>query len=169
MATSRFNRGWAFIIFILAVIVATGGIIIWTKNDQNSTIEIDIIPEPELLGDIHIDGEVNNPGFYSLKTGDSIKDMLQIAGGTTSNADLSRLILFVPSQENGEEAQKININRAEAWLLETLPGIGEIKSKAIIEYRQQKGMFRNIIELVNVEGIGDATYEEIKHLITVSD
>jgi competence protein ComEA len=68
----------------------------------------------------------------------------------------------------GEAAQKININLAEAWLLEALPGIGPTRAQAIIDYRNQNGPFRQILELINVEGIGMTTYEQIEDFITVS-
>ncbi len=67
------------------------------------------------------------------------------------------------------QPQKIDINRAEAWLLEALPGIGPSKAQAIIDYRQQHGGFSDITEIVNVAGIGRTTYENIKDLITVGD
>jgi competence protein ComEA len=69
----------------------------------------------------------------------------------------------------GEPPQKVNINRAEAWLLGALPGIGEVRAQAIIDYRQQNGPFRSTNELLKVAGIGTATYERIKDLITVAD
>jgi competence protein ComEA len=68
-----------------------------------------------------------------------------------------------------EDTQKININRAEAWLLEALPGIGPTKAKAIIEYRQKNGFFRNVDELTKVNGISAALLEQIKPLVTVTD
>jgi competence protein ComEA len=68
-----------------------------------------------------------------------------------------------------EQPQKIDINRAEAWLLEALPGIGPSKAQAIIGYRQQNGYFQHIIEITEVDGIGPAIYEGIKDLITVGD
>jgi comEA protein len=68
-----------------------------------------------------------------------------------------------------EAPQKIDINRAEAWLLEALPGIGPSKAQAIIDYRQQNGGFKHITEITRVEGIGPAIYEQIKDLITVGD
>ena len=67
------------------------------------------------------------------------------------------------------QPQKINLNRAEAWLLEALPEIGESRAQAIIDYREQNGPFHNINELIKVEGIGTATYEKIKDRITVAD
>jgi comEA protein len=71
------------------------------------------------------------------------------------------------SQE--DQPQKIDINRAEAWLLEALPSIGPTKAQAIIDYRQQHGYFSDISEILNVGGIGQDIYEQIKDLITVSD
>jgi len=68
-----------------------------------------------------------------------------------------------------EVPQKIDLNRAEAWLLEALPGIGPSKAQAIIDYRQQNGGFRHITEITKVDGIGPAIYEDIKGLITVGN
>jgi comEA protein len=65
--------------------------------------------------------------------------------------------------------QKIDINRAEAWLLEALPGIGSAKAQAIIDYRQQNGGFGHIAEITEVPGIGQSIYDDIKDKITVGD
>ena len=67
------------------------------------------------------------------------------------------------------EPQKIDINRAEAWLLEALPGIGPSKAQAIIAYREQNGDFSDIVEITEVSGIGMSIYEDIRELITVGD
>lgn len=61
----------------------------------------------------------------------------------------------------------ININTADAALLETLPGIGPSKSAAIIDYRTQNGPFARIEDIQNVSGIGPSTYANIAPLITV--
>ena len=63
--------------------------------------------------------------------------------------------------------EKININKATEEELDTLPGIGEATAKKIIEYREEKGTFKNIEELKEVSGIGDAKFDKIKDLITV--
>lgn len=68
-----------------------------------------------------------------------------------------------------DQPQKIDINRAEAWLLEALPGIGQSKAQAIIAYRQQNGGFSHIAEITEVAGIGETIYEDIRELITVGD
>ncbi len=79
------------------------------------------------------------------------------------------LQLNVPEANAAETPQKININRAEAWLLEALPGIGSAKAKAIIDYRQQNGFYRNVDELIKVQGISTALLEQIRPFITVAD
>ena len=62
---------------------------------------------------------------------------------------------------------KININIATLEELQTLPGIGESKALAIIEYRDENGNFNFIEDIKNVSGIGDSVYEKIKDFITV--
>ena len=121
----------------------------------------------ELPDEIYIGGAVSNPGFYSLKAGDTIEALVQAAG--IQDADLIQLKLYILEPGEEEPPQKIDLNRAEAWLLEALPEIGESRAQAIIDYRQQNGPFKNINELTKVEGIGTATYEKIKHLISVAD
>ncbi len=118
---------------------------------------------------IYVGGAISNPGFYPLKAGDSLQALIQAAGGTAGNTDLSSLKIYIPRVGEEIQPQKINLNRAEAWLLEALPGIGEVRAQAIIDYRRQNGPLRNISELTKVAGIGITTYEQIKHLITVAD
>ena len=163
------NRYWTLIIILLVAIIATGSIVTWSRYSPSQPIEISIPPGQELQGEIYIGGAVSSPGFYPLRAGDSIEALIQAAGGINDNADLSRLKLYIPEVGEEEQPQKINLNRAEAWLLEALPGIGEVKAQAIIDYREQNGLFNNINELIKVKGIGAITYDKIKHLITVED
>jgi len=169
MATDKLNRYWTLIIILLVVIVAIGSTVVWSRYSSSQPIEISIPSGQELPGRIYIGGAVSNPDSYPLKTGDSLQDIIQAAGGTVSNADLSRLKIYIPQLGEEIQPQKIDLNRAEAWLLEALPGIGEVRAQAIIDYRCQNGPFHNISELPKVEGIGITTYEQIKQLITVAD
>jgi len=169
MTTSKLNKYWTLVIIFLIAIITVGSIVVWTRYSGNQPIEISTPPAQELPAEIYIGGAVSNPGFYPLKARDSIEALIQAAGGTTSSADLAQLKLYLPELGEGEKPQKVNLNRAEPWLLEALPGIGEIRAKAIIGYRQQNGQFRNINELTKVDGIGITTYEQIKHLVTVAD
>ncbi len=166
---TRFNKYRGLAVTLLIAIIIAGSLVIWSRYRQNQPLEIYIPPGPELQGEIYIGGAVNNPGFYPLKSGDSLEELIRAAGGASAGASLNRTSLYIPGTGEEELPQKVNLNKAEAWLLQALPGIGEIRARAIIDYRQQNGMFHNINELTRVEGIGTATYEKIKNLITVAD
>jgi competence ComEA-like helix-hairpin-helix protein len=66
-------------------------------------------------------------------------------------------------------AELVNINTADAALLDTLPGIGPSKAAAIIDYRTQHGSFARIEDIQKVSGIGPSTYADIAPLITVGE
>ncbi|MDK2839208.1 MAG: competence protein ComEA [Thermosipho sp. (in: thermotogales)] len=66
------------------------------------------------------------------------------------------------------ESQIIDLNKADIEQLMTLPGIGTVKAKAIISYRQAHGNFNSIDDLINVTGIGPSTLEKIRDYVTVS-
>jgi len=63
---------------------------------------------------------------------------------------------------------KINLNNAEWYELIILPGIGETRAKAIVEYRKDKGPFRAIEQLGEVEGIGAETVKKIRDLVFIN-
>ncbi|MBE3563766.1 MAG: ComEA family DNA-binding protein [Hydrogenibacillus schlegelii] len=62
---------------------------------------------------------------------------------------------------------KVNLNTADAALLQTLPGIGPARAQAIIAYREEHGPFRDVTELKNVSGIGPKTLEQLLPYVTV--
>ena len=169
MTTGKLNRFWTLIVILLVAITVTGGLIAWSRYRPGRPIEISLPQSQELQGQIYIGGAVSNPGLYPLTARDTIEALLQAAGSTTDNADLSELKLYIAEIGQEQEPQRININRAEAWLLEALTGIGPTLAQRIVDYRERNGPFHNINELTNVEGIGPTIYERIKHLITVAD
>lgn len=65
--------------------------------------------------------------------------------------------------------QRVDINRAEPWLLEALPGIGPRLAEAIVSYRQENGPFRTPQEIQRVPGIGVELYERLKDIITAGE
>lgn len=68
--------------------------------------------------------------------------------------------------ERGEKPEKVNINKAGSDALQTLPGIGPALAGRIISYRDTKGAFVRIADLVKVKGIGEATLEKMRSNIS---
>jgi competence ComEA-like helix-hairpin-helix protein len=66
-----------------------------------------------------------------------------------------------------EEPGRLDINTATAAELETLPGIGPAKAQAIVAHREE-APFKNADELIEVKGIGERLYAQIKNRVTVS-
>lgn len=167
MATSRLNRYWTLIILLLLFNIAAGGTVIWLKSSPGHPVEISSPPAPKFES-IHLDGALVNPGVYPLAAGDTTETLFQAAGGVTASANLSGLKLYVPpAGETGP--QRIDINRADIWLLKALPGVGDVLARRIVSYREEHGPFRHTSDLLKVSGFGAAIYQRIKDLITVSD
>ena len=70
---------------------------------------------------------------------------------------------------NGSEAltNLVNINTASLETLMTLPGIGKVKAESIILYREEKGRFTVIEDIMKITGIKDAVFGKIKDRICV--
>jgi len=66
-----------------------------------------------------------------------------------------------------EGEEKVNINKATQTELEELPGIGSSTALKIIQYREENGKFNSIEDIKNVNGIGDAKFNNIKEYIEV--
>jgi competence protein ComEA len=87
--------------------------------------------------------------------------------GEEINADTYNYVSSVYSSSPVSNSAKININTANANMLQTLPGIGPVLSERIIEYRNQNGLFGVIDDIKDVSGIAEKKYEGIKDLICV--
>lgn len=167
---SRADRIYLLVTVFLGIAAMTGGIMLAVQHSRSQPAEIVLcqVAPPERSGQLYIVGAVANPGIYPLRDGDTIWGLL-LEAGVDSDADLSEMEIHIPRKGEAEQAQRIDINRAESWLLEALPGIGEVRAQAIVGYRSEHGPFRRIEDLLKVSGIGPATFEGIKDYITVSD
>ena len=166
-----------------------------TLEEDTTIINEDSIDRNKII--VEIKGEVAKPDVYQLEEGSIIKDLIDMAGGLTEEADLSRInraeellnheLIIIGNindetessvvqnnstySSNGNNSDKgstlININTADLEQLKGITGIGNIKAQSIIDYREANGGFKSLEELKNVDGIGDKTFEKIKEQITL--
>jgi len=184
-----------FIIFILIISLCYIKNILFSQNSyENFSYDNTVIienTEKENVKDefikIHIYGEVVKQGILELPVDSRVYDAIELSGGTTENADISKINLayilsdgekvYIPSINDNEDTlqtettnfynQKVNINTATIEQLEKLNGIGETIAKAIVEYRDNNGKFNNIEDIKNVSGIGENKFQKIKDSISV--
>lgn len=167
---SNADRFYLFITVFLLIAVIVGGVVLAVQHSRSQPVEIVLsqTAPPELSGELYIGGAVANPGIYPWQEGDTIQALL-LDTGVGPDADLSHIEIYVPREGEEQSPQKIDINRAEPWLLQALPGIGEVLAQRIVDYRSKNGPFKRIEDLLKVSGIGQATFENIKDYITVSN
>jgi competence protein ComEA len=167
---SRADRFYLFITVFLAIAAIAGGIMLAVQHSSNQPVEIVLsqTEPPEQGGELYIGGAVANPGIYPLREDDTLQMLLSDAA-VEPDADLNHIELYISREGENQFPQKVDINRAEPWLLEALPGIGEVLAQGILDFRSENGPFRRIQDLLQVSGIGEATFENIKDFITASD
>jgi len=167
---SRVDRFYLFATVFLAIAAIAGGVTLAVQHSRNQPVEIVLsqTEPPSQSVEIYIGGAVASPGIYPLEEGDTLQTLLSDAA-VEPDADFSHMELYIPHEGENQSPQQIDINRAEPWLLEALPGIGEILAKRIADYRSENGPFRRVEDLLQVSGIGEATLQNIKNFITVSD
>ena len=188
-------KTWHYLAFgLLGGLLAAGVILLVASPPRGDPITLPPAPTPAPLV-VDVSGAVQHPGVYHLPLGSRVQEAIEAAGGFTDNAYASSLNLamplsdgtkvFVPAIPPTSAAQDgsasdniqlsdqsavptlININTAGLDQLCSLPGIGETKAAAIINYRESYGPFTTIEQLMNVSGIGPSTFENLKDLITV--
>lgn len=132
---------------------------------------------------VSISGEINHPGDYYTLSTNTLGDLITQAGGVTSKADpkaynegtlISTFTSFyippvseLPSACVETAISKVNINTASE---SELKGIGFTSSQAaaLVQYRSENGAFVAIEAIMEVSGIGEATFNKVKNKITLS-
>jgi competence protein ComEA len=132
---------------------------------------------------VHVAGRVRRPGLVRLAAGSRVLDAVRAAGGTTPGADLDAVNLArklvdgeqvrIPARGQapaaapaGQAAGPLDLNTATAEQLDTLPGVGEVTAGRIVAYRAAHP-FTSVDELLEVPGIGQRRFEQLKDLVTV--
>ena len=184
------------VIIVAAIAAAAGGVVLFLRNGDDGE-PVRIVPpptvssvenRPESESKAYVTGAVRKPGLYAIREGDRLADLIDLAGGITEDADMQAVNVAVRVKDEdhwkvpriGEPTLvpsdavfvdptrgKVDINIADAELLETLPGIGETRAEAIIHHREQYGPFKRIDDIVAVPGIGATTLEGLRDLIEV--
>jgi competence protein ComEA len=78
--------------------------------------------------------------------------------------------VYAAREQGGQDLKptQVNLNTAGVTELEKLPGVGPAMAQRILEYRQKNGGFKKIEDLMNVRGIGEASFLKLKPQITVT-
>ena len=180
----RVNVAFALLVIIAAVV----GIVRWVTIPSDKPPEGNAPPEEGCA--ISIYGAVENPGTYELIPGDTIRELITMAGGYAEWADTDAVDLSMPLNKGTKEVIipytpeylpppkplkpdevefPININTAGALELQALPGIGPALAKRIVEYRKVYGPFEETSGIMNVDGISHKIYENLLGLISVGE
>lgn len=146
-------------------------------------------PTPALVV-VHVDGLVAQPGVVTLPSGARVVDAVAAAGGPLPGADTSALNLARPLQD-GEQVVvtdgsipepgatsgagpsavdadgRVDLNLATAEDLQGLPGVGPVTAERIITHRDQLGGFTDVVQLLEVPGIGPTRFADLEPRVRV--
>ncbi|MCA9884345.1 MAG: helix-hairpin-helix domain-containing protein [Anaerolineae bacterium] len=175
---------------LIAVIASRPEPVVMTINPPvpTPTLVPSATPSPVL---VYVTGAVAQPGTtVRVPYNSRVQDVLEAVGGTTDEADLTRVNLaavihdgdqihvpilgddseqagVIPALPTRSGGPVIYINTAVEEELMRLPGIGAVIADRIIAYREENGPFTSIEQLGEVEGIGEATLEQIAPFLSL--
>ncbi|MBP6883098.1 helix-hairpin-helix domain-containing protein [Candidatus Woesebacteria bacterium] len=173
----------------LCLLMFVVSLLLFTQTKIDTTGQTSIIIQKNQLGGasnmVDIGGAIRKPGVYTIETGQRIYELIDKAGGLTDDADL------VYFDKNINRAQKLNdqvkiyipfktyeklivpfvssssllvsLNSSTISDLESLPGVGEVTAKKIIDSRP----YSTIEDLLNRKIVKTNIYEKIKPLVTL--
>lgn len=137
---------------------------------------------------VDVVGKVRRPGIAVLRSGDRVVDAIRAAGGVRPGAGVGSLNLARPLTDGeqivvgapvgpGPPANApvsgapvtglVNLNTADETELESLPEVGPVTAQAILAWRSQHGSFSSVDQLLDVDGIGDATLAKLTPYVTI--
>lgn len=134
---------------------------------------------------VSVAGQVARPGLVRLAEGARVADAVEAAGGPLAGTDLTGVNLarklsdgehvvvgpVAPGDPAGQQSAgtgaRINLNTATVAELDTLPGVGLVTARRIVDRRVAKGRFASVEQLREVEGIGETRFARLRELVTV--
>lgn len=176
------NFFW-YLLSILSGFLIAGVILL--LNSKDTGLPIIVVPAPTPLPiSVYLSGDIENPGVYLLPVGSRMEDLINLSKikiPPESDINLASKLydgqhIQISSNSSVERtntititnSEKININEADIEELKLLPGIGETKAKEIVMYRETYGYFDTIEDILNVPGIGDATFNQLRDKIATN-
>jgi len=164
------EKMWLIIAAFLAVCLITGIVFfcIRLSNLQPSEIILSDTRQANVSGDVYIGGSVARPGIYATQPGDTLTALVS-AAGVSDNADIGAISIHVPAKGETTRPQKVDLNRADSWLLQALPGIGEGKSAQIVDYRVKNGPFRSVDDLLKIKGFGKSVVDGVRGFVSIGE
>jgi len=178
-----------FKVIIGVLVVTVVGLFVLSKVDQstqtvnNNVIEISSDDDEDEVN-VAIDGQILHPGKYDISSQATLSDLIDLAGGLLEDHDPnaytatlvigSRTSFYIPKKSKTselcyeEEIEKVNINEAEAEELDEKTELSATQAKNLVAYREENGAFEAIEDILNVKGIGDATFAKVKDYICLA-
>lgn len=167
---------------VVAVFVVIGGFML--IDPKISSGESSIVEVTE-KNSYTIEGEVVKPGTYSLDENITMLDLITAAGGVSSNADplayfdnaalIGGTSYYIAGKYdasdicNNQEIVKVNVNVDDVETMKTINGITNSIAESIVSYRAENGVISTLEELMEVYGIGNATYKKIRNFVTLHE
>ena len=134
------------------------------KYDARLSDGVDLcggLTEDANLNGINLAMKIKDEGHYIIpKVGEETAD-------TVTNDNEYRNENNTLNEPESNNDNKININTADLSELDSLPGFGQVTAQKIIEYRQEHTKFNSIEELMNIKGIGEKKFNNVKDYIYV--
>ena len=140
------------------------------KDADTSIINMSLKLKDEMVVIIYSKKEISN--FLETKKEQENKLEICEKDNVKNDGCITNEDVIVEDEKNNSEVNdsntgKVNINTASKEELMNIPNIGESKALAIISYRNEIGLFKNISDIKNVSGIGENVFEKIKDYITI--
>jgi competence protein ComEA len=179
-------RPWQYILLGILIGLITGAVVYLVASQPHGTpVILEPVPTSAPI-QVSVVGAVQSPGVYTLPPGSRVESAVKSAGGMTALAKIDEVNLagflrdgqqvFVPSRAEtsvtlapSERQGLVDLNKASLQDLMSLPGIGETRAQDILDYRKQIGRFTNIEQLMNVKGIGQSTFDNLKSYVTAGE
>jgi competence protein ComEA len=172
----------AVILAAAALVLAGTGVLLVARRPAPPIRIIEAPDSSEVA--VQVDGAVLRPGIYRLATGARLVDALAAAGGVSADADLGgvnrarrvrdgeritvpRAASPEPITTPGPTGAVLDLNSATAEALETLPGVGPVLARRIVEYRTSHGGFRRVDDLLQVKGVGPRLLERLRARVVI--